>query len=113
MITPKDFSKSEDQDGLENTIQKVQENSLFLEDGPENVPETVKGQDERTKIQLCWDNVSYVIESKGEQTQILKSISGKANPGELLVLMGSSGAGKTTLLNILAGRLKSSGNEKL
>eukprot|EP00358_Blepharisma_japonicum_P007219 CAMPEP_0202943444 /NCGR_PEP_ID=MMETSP1395-20130829/3892_1 /ASSEMBLY_ACC=CAM_ASM_000871 /TAXON_ID=5961 /ORGANISM="Blepharisma japonicum, Strain Stock R1072" /LENGTH=158 /DNA_ID=CAMNT_0049640929 /DNA_START=12 /DNA_END=489 /DNA_ORIENTATION=- len=38
---------------------------------------------------------------------ILKSVSGYANPGEFLAIMGASGSGKTTLLNILANRVRS------
>ncbi|CAG9314061.1 unnamed protein product [Blepharisma stoltei] len=69
--------------------------------------------DHRIKVQLTWENVSYAIEKGSELTTILKGVSGFANPGELLAIMGSSGAGKTTLLNILAGRLKSFGEIKI
>ena len=36
---------------------------------------------------------------------ILQGVSGAANPGELLAMIGPSGGGKTTLLNLLSGRL--------
>ncbi|CAG9325726.1 unnamed protein product [Blepharisma stoltei] len=96
MNISKEFSKNMSQDGSVVPVIKAEENSSFIEAYQEKIPNAANGHDERTKIQLCWDNVSYVIESRGEQTQILKSISGKANPGELLVLMGSSGTGKNT-----------------
>ncbi|CAG9325716.1 unnamed protein product [Blepharisma stoltei] len=113
MITPEVFSKKGMSSEIEVITMKEQDESSLIEDYEDKASSLTKKQDERIKIQLCWDNVSYVIENKGEETQILKAVSGKANPGELLVLMGSSGAGKTTLLNILAGRLKSSNNAKI
>jgi ABC-type multidrug transport system ATPase subunit len=57
----------------------------------------------RPTVALEWQDIDYTIKEK----KILHGLSGQANPGEVLALMGPSGAGKTTLLNILAGRIYS------
>jgi ABC-type multidrug transport system ATPase subunit len=44
----------------------------------------------------------------GSPKEILKGLTGYAEPNHLLALMGPSGSGKTTLLDTLAGRLHSS-----
>ncbi|KAK3085153.1 hypothetical protein FSP39_025124 [Pinctada imbricata] len=50
---------------------------------------------------LVFDTVSVRIKNK----DILHSINGVANSGELLAVMGPTGSGKTTLLNAIAGRI--------
>ena len=44
----------------------------------------------------------------GKPKEILKGLTGYAEPSHLLALMGPSGSGKTTLLDTLAGRLHGS-----
>jgi len=60
------------------------------------------------RVLVSWENINYSVETKKGEEKILKDLSGFANPGEILAIMGSSGAGKTSLLNILAGRTTSS-----
>ena len=66
----------------------------------------------KDKIQLSWDNLSYFVKTKGTRRQILKEVSGYADPGEVLAIMGSSGAGKTSLLSMISNQPHSSRNVK-
>ena len=58
---------------------------------------------------IAFLNLTYTIDlaksdNRSASLDILKNISGKAEPRQMTALMGSSGAGKTTLLDVLAGR---------
>ncbi|CAB9514774.1 Putative white-brown complex homolog protein 30 [Seminavis robusta] len=59
---------------------------------------------------LTWENLEMQVKSKknGEDTTILRKVSGEANPGELCCIIGQSGSGKTSLLQYLAGRAEPS-----
>jgi len=67
------------------------------------------------KLRLEWTGVSLVAHTPkglfskggaagGESKTILDQISGVANAGEVLAIMGPSGGGKTSLLNSLSRR---------
>ena len=59
----------------------------------------------RRPTTLQFEGVSFSV---GEKV-ILRNVSGAAQPGQVVAIMGPSGAGKTTLLDILAGRVVMSG----
>jgi len=56
-------------------------------------------QQSQSTPRLVGTNLSYRI----NQTDILKNVSIRAMPGELVGLIGPNGAGKSTLLSLLAG----------
>lgn len=68
-------------------------------------------------LTLSWHSLSVWVKKKNEEkstwlkqkyehTQILNEVSGIAEPGTLVAIMGPSGAGKTTLLATISQRLK-------
>uniref|UniRef100_A0A7N0TI22 ABC transporter domain-containing protein n=1 Tax=Kalanchoe fedtschenkoi TaxID=63787 RepID=A0A7N0TI22_KALFE len=59
---------------------------------------------------LIWKDLTVVIpnfSSQGPTKKLLHGLSGYAEPGRLMAIMGPSGSGKSTLLDSLAGRLSS------
>eukprot|EP00111_Clytia_hemisphaerica_P021823 TCONS_00064161-protein len=76
------------------------------------------------KVCLTWDNLCVdaelpppscftklkarsdpsILETYKKTKPILKNVTGVAEPGSLLAIMGASGAGKTTLLNVLSNQ---------
>jgi ABC-type multidrug transport system ATPase subunit/ABC-type multidrug transport system permease subunit len=71
----------------------------------EEQPLTLATADEIQKVVLKWENLSFSIDSSDKPLNILKSVSGFANPQEILAIMGLSGCGKTTLLSLLSNQL--------
>uniref|UniRef100_H3H801 ABC transporter domain-containing protein n=1 Tax=Phytophthora ramorum TaxID=164328 RepID=H3H801_PHYRM len=58
-------------------------------------------------VTIAFQDLWYSVPKPGrpkESLELLKGISGFAEPGSLTALMGSSGAGKTTLMDVIAGR---------
>jgi ABC-type multidrug transport system ATPase subunit/ABC-type multidrug transport system permease subunit len=70
-----------------------------------NATELAKG------CRLVFRDVQYSVTNKADgksEISLLKGVTGRAMPGEMVALMGASGAGKSTLLDVLAQR-KSTG----
>lgn len=53
-----------------------------------------------------WTDLNFGVRGK----EILRNVSGAVRSGEMACILGPSGAGKSSLLNILAGRMKTTGN---
>eukprot|EP00698_Gefionella_okellyi_P019109 TRINITY_DN580_c0_g2_i1.p1 TRINITY_DN580_c0_g2~~TRINITY_DN580_c0_g2_i1.p1 ORF type:complete len:1354 (-),score=287.08 TRINITY_DN580_c0_g2_i1:518-4579(-) len=67
------------------------------------VPDTI-ALEKVTPVEIKWSNIALEVKVKKEWKRVLDDVSGRARPGEMVAIMGSSGAGKTSLLNVLAHR---------
>lgn len=56
---------------------------------------------------LVWHDLSVVLPNFGDghTRRLLDGLSGYAEPGRIMAIMGPSGSGKSTLLDALAGSL--------
>ncbi|CAI2346937.1 unnamed protein product [Caenorhabditis sp. 36 PRJEB53466] len=62
-----------------------------------------ENEDKQRRKTIAWNGiVATVPQAGGGRKEVIRNVSGVAEPGEVLALMGGSGAGKTTLMNILA-----------
>jgi ATP-binding cassette subfamily G (WHITE) protein 2 (SNQ2) len=59
---------------------------------------------EKSESIFTWRDVEYTVPYQGGERKLLNKVSGWAQPGYMIALMGASGAGKTTLLNTLSQR---------
>ena len=68
----------------------------------------VGSEEEGNCARLTWSDLWVSVHnSKGEHQTVLHGVSGYAEPGEMLAIMGPSGSGKSTLLDSLAGNAQS------
>ena len=64
------------------------------------------------KAYFGWSDVSFKLSARAvgkskKDPFVLRDQKGKAEPGEVIAVMGASGCGKTSLLNVLSGRIVS------
>lgn len=58
----------------------------------------------RSGVCMTWNELGVTVETgKNGKKMILQAVTGYAEPGEVLAIMGPSGSGKSTLLDALAG----------
>ncbi|XP_043724889.1 ABC transporter G family member 15-like isoform X2 [Telopea speciosissima] len=67
------------------------------------------GSEDESAVYLVWEDLTVMLPNfgKGPTKRLLQGLSGFAEPGRIMAIMGPSGSGKSTLLDSLAGRLAS------
>ncbi|KAE9462215.1 hypothetical protein C3L33_05882, partial [Rhododendron williamsianum] len=70
----------------------------------ENGVQRFNGGD-RVPAFLVWEDLTVVLPKNGTTRRLLSGLTGYAEPGRIMAIMGPSGSGKSTLLDCLAGRL--------
>lgn len=77
-----------------------------VEDGVPS-PEASRDGEGAMAMYLVWEDLSVILPNSGSghARKLLNGLTGFAEPGRLLAIMGPSGSGKSTLLDSLAGCL--------
>ncbi len=88
--------------------QSIQNGIIDLEQGEKILSQPVENYNpdgapilSDIKGEIVFDDVSFVYQKK--QKTVLDGISFKANPGEVVALVGESGEGKSTLIDLISG----------
>ncbi|MBA0638015.1 hypothetical protein Godav_028890 [Gossypium davidsonii] len=66
-----------------------------------------RGRGEGNRMYLVWEELTVALPNfgNGPTRRLLDGVTGCAQPGRIMAIMGPSGSGKSTLLDALAGRL--------
>ena len=80
------------------------------ETGDEYLPRGIREcleNNNRGAMYLVWEDLSVVLPNfgNGRTRRLLDGLTGFAEPGRIMAIMGPSGSGKSTLLDSLAGTI--------